>query len=340
MTIEVLGAFVLWLFLFGYIYLGSVEFGAGFYNAYGKMTGKEKLLENVIQRYLSPVWEVTNVFLVFFFVGIVGFFPETAYFYGTTLLIPVSIALIFLSIRGAYYAFAVYGLSNPGFTYVYGLTGLVLPASLSIVLAISAGGFIEMGESGPMLSSRSLLLSPFAWSVVALSLVSVLYISAVFLTWYAAYAKDVKAEFFLRKYALIFALPAIAGAGVFLVLMQGHNREIFSRLLEYWWIFGLSLLFFLGTVYFIWKKTRYGLAVIFSALQYFSAFMGYGIAHYPYLLYPHLTLFDGFTNRAMAVALITAFILGLLLLIPSIYLLLRLFLFDKQYVAGKRINHA
>ena len=40
----------------------------------------------MIQRYLSPVWEVTNVFLVFFFVGIVGFFPKTAYYYGTTLL--------------------------------------------------------------------------------------------------------------------------------------------------------------------------------------------------------------------------------------------------------------
>jgi cytochrome d ubiquinol oxidase subunit II len=44
---------------------------------------------------LSPVWGVTNVFLVFF-VGIVGFFPDTAYYYGTAMLIPGSIALILL----------------------------------------------------------------------------------------------------------------------------------------------------------------------------------------------------------------------------------------------------
>ena len=34
---------------------------------------RQHILTNIIQRYLSPVWEVTNVFLVFFFVGISGF---------------------------------------------------------------------------------------------------------------------------------------------------------------------------------------------------------------------------------------------------------------------------
>ncbi len=38
----------------------------------------------------------------------------------------------------------------------------------------------------------------------------------------------------------------------------------------------------------------------------------------------------------MAIALITVFVLGLLLLIPSLYLLMRLFLFDAKYVQGKR----
>ncbi|MBB6284514.1 hypothetical protein HNR34_002899 [Geobacillus subterraneus] len=37
----------------------------------------------------------------------------------------------------------------------------------------------------------------------------------------------------------------------------------------------------------------------------------------------------------MAIALIVAFIAGLLLLIPSLYLLMRLFLFNKTYVKGK-----
>jgi len=74
MNLEILGILVLWTFLFGYVIVASVDFGAGFFNAYSVYSGKKHILTNIIQRYLSPVWEVTNVFLVFFFVGVVGFF--------------------------------------------------------------------------------------------------------------------------------------------------------------------------------------------------------------------------------------------------------------------------
>lgn len=95
MTFELIGICVLWAFLFGYVIIASIDFGAGFYNAYSVLTNRSDILSNVIKRYLSPVWEVTNVFLVFFFVGIVGFFPQTAFYYGTTLLVPVSISLFY-----------------------------------------------------------------------------------------------------------------------------------------------------------------------------------------------------------------------------------------------------
>ncbi|GAE45705.1 cytochrome d ubiquinol oxidase subunit II [Mesobacillus boroniphilus JCM 21738] len=73
--------------------------------------------------------------------------------------------------------------------------------------------------------------------------------------------------------------------------------------------------------------------------QFFVAFFAYGVSHYPYLLYPFISIYDSFTNEAMAIALITAFIAGLGLLLPSLYLLLRLFLFNKDYVQGRRNDH-
>ena len=148
MTLEIVGISVLWLFLFGYVMVASIDFGAGFFNAYGTLRGKEHILSQLIERYLNPVWEVTNVFLVFFFVGIIGFFPQTAYYYGTTLLVPVSIGLVLLAIRGSYYAFTIYGgLKQKIFTYLYGLSGLFIPASLSIVFTISEGGFVRMEDT-------------------------------------------------------------------------------------------------------------------------------------------------------------------------------------------------
>src|SRR3954453_15707922 len=134
MSLEIVGISVLWTFLFGYVILGSIDFGAGFFNGYTIVAGKHHKVSRIIERYLSPVWEVTNVFFVFFFVGIVGFFPDTAYYYGTALLIPGRIALILLAIRGFYYAFANYGAKKNNFYLLaYGATGLLIPAALSTV---------------------------------------------------------------------------------------------------------------------------------------------------------------------------------------------------------------
>ena len=334
--LQVLGITVLWTFLFGYLIVASIDFGAGFFNAYSVFFGKQHILTKIIQRYLSPVWEVTNVFLVFFFVGIIGFFPKTAFYYGTTLLVPVSIAIILLGIRGSYYAFETYGSKgHKGYAFMYGCSGLFLPAALSIVLTISEGGFVDLVDGKPSLDYWTLFTSPLTWSIVVLSIAAVLYISAVFLTWYADKARDTAAANLMRKYALLWAFPLIITAGGIIYELSFHNEEHFHRMISLWWVFGLSFFAFIGTVGLIWKRKYYGLALGLLIGQFALAFYGYGISHYPYLLYPYLTIYDSFTNEAMAVALIVAFFAGLALLLPSLYLLLRLFLFNKDYVEGK-----
>lgn len=334
---EILGITVLWTFLFGYVILGAIDFGAGFFNAYSILTGKERILSNVIRRYLSPAWEVTNVFFVFFFVGIVGFFPQSAYYFGTILLIPGSIALILMAIRGSYYAFEAYGTKgHKGYAFMYGLAGLLIPASLSVVLAIAQGGFVSIEDGNPILDYRALFLSPVSWSIVVLALIAVLYVSAVFLTWYADKANDKEASNLMRKYALIWAVPLIVAASGIIIELYSHNRALFDGIMNLWWMFVISFVLWALTVWFIWKRKNYTTAVWLLIGQFAFAFYGYGIAHYPYLLYPHLTIHEGFTNEAMAISLVVVFVLGLALLIPSIYLLLRLILFDKKYIEGKR----
>ncbi|MCM3798331.1 cytochrome d ubiquinol oxidase subunit II [Caldibacillus thermoamylovorans] len=336
MNLEIIGISVLWTFLFGYIMIGSIDFGASFFNAYSLIVEKQHILTKIIQRYLSPVWEVTNVFLVFFFVGIIGFFPKTAFYYGTTLLVPISIGVILLAVRGSYYAFETYGArGHKGYALLYGLSGLLLPASLSIVLTISEGGFITMENGAPVLDYWTLFTEPLTWAVVLLSVTAVLYISATFLTWYANQAGDTEATRLMRKYALLWAFPLIITAAGIIVELRGHNPDHYEKLMNLWWMFALSFILFLLTVWFLWKKRNYGSAFILLVIQFALAFFGYGISHYPYLLYPHLTLYDSFTNHAMAISLIVAFILGFCLLVPSLYLLLKLFIFNKQYVSGK-----
>ncbi|MFA9556567.1 cytochrome d ubiquinol oxidase subunit II [Evansella sp. AB-rgal1] len=337
MSYEVVGITVLWTFLYGYLIVASIDFGAGFFSYYSKRTNKNHIIHNIIQRYLSPVWEVTNVFLVFFFIGIVGFFPDTAYYYGTALLIPGSVAIILIAVRGSYYAFATYGAKESRlYSFLYGATGLLIPASLSTVLTISEGGYVSLEDGYVSLLYRELFTSTYSWGVVVLSIVSVLFISASFLTYYASRAKDENALQLLRKYALTWSFPSILAGIIVFFLLRQQNYEHYQNMLDIWWVFGISLASFGVAAYLIWKKRNYGTAFVLVMIQYFSAFFGYGVSHFPYLLYPYLTIYDGFTNESMALALIIAFIAGLFLLIPSLFLLMKLFLFDADYVEGKK----
>ncbi|BBH18746.1 cytochrome D ubiquinol oxidase subunit II [Paenibacillus baekrokdamisoli] len=339
MSYEVIGITVLWIFLFGYLIVASIDFGAGFFSYYSTLTGKRHLINNIIERYLSPVWEVTNVFLVFFFVGIVGFFPDTAYYYGTALLIPGSIAIILLAIRGSYYAFSTYGFKKDSrfYLFLYGASGLLIPAALSTVMTISEGGYIDVDDKGKVTFLFSkLFTSTYSWTVVLLAIVSVLYISAMFLTYYANRANDRGAFEVVRKYAIAWSGPTILSSLLVFFAIRGHNPVHFERMTSYAWMFVVSFACFLVAIFLVWTRKRLGLAFIFVMLQFGFAFFGYGAGHLPYVLYPYLTIHDNFTSEPMAIALISVFILGLLLLIPSLYLLMRLFLFDTKYVQGKR----
>lgn len=341
MVLEILGISVLWFFLFGYVIIASIDFGAGFFNAYSLIRRNDHIVSNIIKRYLSPVWEITNVFLVFFFVGIVGFFPQTAFYYGTILLVPASVALILVAIRGSYYAFESYsGISgHKGYAIAYGVSGLFIPAAFSVILTISEGGFVTMQGDQPVLDYKELLTSPLSWSIVVLSIIAVLYISAVFLTWYAQKAGDHTASELMRKYALTWAIPLIVSALGIIIELKALGNWHYAQMVDLSWLFALSGIVFLATVWLLWAKVKYGLAVILLIVQFAIAFFAYGISHYPYLLYPYLTLHDSFTNEAMAIALVVAFVAGLVLLVPSLYLVFKLFVFNKDYVSGKEETH-
>ncbi|MEK4169303.1 cytochrome d ubiquinol oxidase subunit II [Staphylococcus sp. FSL W8-1268] len=333
-----IGITVLWTFLFFYIIVASIDFGAGFLTLHTKLTGEEKKINHLIERYLNPVWEVTNVFFVFFFVGFVGFFPDSALYLGTVLLVPGSIALILISIRSSFYAFEHYGQDNKlPWIFLYGITGLLIPAALATVLTISEGGYINEQGNHFDLDWVQLLLSPFAWSVVFLAIVSVLYISSGFLTYYASKAKDKVAYIFMRQWFMFWGPPMIIiSLFVFLSLRIQNSNHFYNAITHYWWMFAISFIFFLIAGILNMIKKYHGLAFIMVILQMAFAFYGYGMSKLPYILYPYIKISDSGVNSSMGLALTIVFILGLLLLLPSLILLLRLFVFDKQYVEGKK----
>lgn len=252
------------------------------------------------------------------------------------MLVPASFAIILLAIRGSFYAFENYGSKESTvYTFLYGASGLLIPASLSIALTISEGGFIKEENGSVSLKYMELFTSPLSWSIVALSIVSILFISATFLAFYAARARDLPALKLVRTFALFWSTPTIIAALTTFIVLSQHNERHYESMLDLWWVFGLSVGFFLIAVWLLYRQKHYGLAFISVMLQFLFAFlvMALDITHtcltliYPFMKGPRTPLWalpGGGIHRRTTVVDSVADPLN------------EIVLFDAEYVKGKK----
>ncbi|MED4601893.1 cytochrome d ubiquinol oxidase subunit II [Paenibacillus validus] len=338
MSEPTLAIMLVWLLLFVYSILGSIDFGAGFW---GMVFGRSDATNAgaLANRFLSPTWEVTNTFLVLVVVALVGFFPKAVAMLGTALLLPVSLVLILLLIRSS---FMVYAYSSKRYgkelNVVSGVTGLLIPGLLVAVLPISLGGFIDIVDGVPSLHFGQLLASRTLWTHLGFGLSTELYLAALFLADYSnesgdngAYRLYRKAAIWLGPFTLFFAVITTFG----MVPEAYWIVEAIERN-SLWFIFSI-LAFVFGYTALLWGRPDGGPGVprvAFTAIivQYAFASIGYGLSHLPYIIYPYLTVEEGFTNPSTFRALLVAYVIGLLILGPAFYLFWKLFLKDKRYL--------
>ena len=164
-----------------------------------------------------------------------------------------------------------------------------------------------------------------------------LYISTDFLIFYAHKANDKPAYNLTIEWHIFLGPPMIVISLFVFLSLRIQNADHFNNaVFNYWWMFALSFVFFLIVGALTIFKKNHGLAFIIVILQMLFAFFGYGMSKLPYLLHPFVKITSSHVNPEMGLALVIAFTLGLLLIVPSLILLLRLFVFDKAYVEGKK----
>lgn len=321
---------LLWFLIFVYAITGSVDFGATFWRMV-YLWRRRPEAERVAERYVSALWETTNVFLVLIVVVLVGFFPQASYALGTVMLLPVSLILGLLALRGATLGFAYAGGRGARvLPYVSGATAVLLPALLVLALPISDGGFVSEVGGRLVLHMGALFSSPRAYAYLALGLSAGLFTSATFLADYAAMAGERVAHRTYRRMALVFG-PVMMAAGLAALGVLPETPWLWARLITEWpWFLGsmacfaLALLILAGS-----GPPRW--AVVAVGLQFSLADIGYGSAHSQYMLYPMVPTAAAFSSNVMFHDLLWVTLIGLGVLIPGFIWLWRLFVTDPRY---------
>ncbi|MGV3488885.1 MAG: cytochrome d ubiquinol oxidase subunit II [Tuberibacillus sp.] len=279
---------MLWVYLYCYLILASIDFGAGIYAYYG-LVEKDTKSVAVLRHFLSPIWDIIHMVLLMFIFIITSFLPLVMKDFGEPLKIPAIIILFILFIRTIAFALKRNALGkNRLFTFMYGLTGVIIAIVLSTVLTLSEGGYLEVYGDVIRLKVSYLFSSFYFWSVVILAVVSLFYISAIYLIFLSYKMKKMEALEKFRALALAWCVPTLLASALVFVALQRHNPEHFNRILDLSWLFLLSLVSYFIAVTLVFVNRHYALAFFFVLCQFFFAFYGYGWSHLPYILYPYI----------------------------------------------------
>ena len=331
---------LLWGFIFIYAIMATMDFGAGFWSMVYIQQNKTNAT-NIANRFLSPTWEVTNVFIVMVVVSFFALFPGATYTLGTVLLIPGSIILLLLSIRSAFLVFShIAKRYERVLTYISGITGFLIPAFLICVLPISQGNFIDLINGTERLNLLKVFTSPNVYSFIGLAISSTLFLSSLLLADYSKASDDLNAYKIYRRDALIVGPIVLLTAFLILFTMRSEAPWLYANIWKLKaWLIGSVLMFLLaGVALFLPTKKTIGmprLAVVATVLQYFLASYAYGRAHLPYVIFPNVTIESAFTHPNTFRALFFSYIVGFVILFPGFVYFWKLFMQDRNYLKKK-----
>lgn len=324
---------LLWIFVFIYAVAATIDFGAGFWSMI-YLGRRQMRATKIANRYLSPSWEVTNVFIVLIIVALVSFFPGATYTLGTVLLIPGSFVILLLALRSAYLVFSHTAKDYERvLTYISGISGFLIPGLLILILPISHGGYIETIDGTGQLSIGALVTSWSTYAFVAFAISSTLFLSSLLLCDYSNVANDDEAFQIYKRDAQMIGPIVLLSAFFIMLAIRMEAYWLYENMMEQInWLIASIVVFMIGYGVLWLKKPIPRLAVLGIVVQYLLASYAYGVSHLPYIVYPSVTIESGFTHPSMFRALFVSYIVGFAILIPGFIYFWRLFMKDRRYI--------
>lgn len=298
--------------LFIYAVLLSIECGAAIFVSVPELLGSKEL----VRAYINPVWETTNVFLIFAFVSIIAFFPGALPAWGRALIVPFFAFLAFMGLRAIGMLYFFYkGGKNRAMKLLFLVAALGAPAVL-------AGGIL------PYLLTGNMPYGPMEWLLAAdgavLAIFFLLVVSSSFFA-YLADRKGLRAAAHLRSSATISLLFFVAALAFSFPVIGSTAPHLIQSMLGY--LPALCALIIIEFIITILAQGRKGDAARFWSGIVFFGFIFFGVAfsELPYLVYPSLTIYNTFTDPGAATAMLGIFAVGALITLPALVLLYYLF---------------
>jgi cytochrome d ubiquinol oxidase subunit II len=314
---EVLVAFVALLAVALYAIFGGADFGGGVWDVLASGPRRSQQ-QDAIGHAIGPVWETNHVWLIFLIVILFTCFPPAFADISIGLYVPLTFVLVGIILRGAAYAFRSQGDNATGLSQVWGHVFGIASVISPFFFGAAVGGLTVGGYAWR---------SPFALATGALAVALCAQIAAVFLT--LETQGPLRADFRIR--AMIATIVLAAVGAVALGVARTTAPAVFSALARAQSIPGIATAMALGfAVLFAMLAKRFALARFAVALEAIAILAGWYASQAPYLIPGVLTFSDAAAPPETLHAFLWLTAGGAVLLVPSLWLLFRVFKADER----------
>jgi cytochrome bd ubiquinol oxidase subunit II len=326
MTEADVAAALLWLSLTAYAVLAGADFGGGVWDIFASGPRKQEQRQ-AVARAMGPVWEANHVWLIFMITGLFTTFPVAFGALGVALFVPITIALIGIVLRGAAFAFRAHGREAVGPTspwgVVFGASSIIAPFFLGAAAAAVASGAIRVSGGNVASGFGVGWTSAFAIVVALLAVALCAYLAAAYLMVETEDEPTLQSDFRMR------AILASAASGILailgLVLAYAAAPRVWSDLTGNGLL--LLILALINGPIALWGvwRLRPHIARIAVAAQVALVLWAWALGQWPYLVPPDLTIAGAAAPEATLRAWLVVISVGMLLVIPSLGVLFRVF---------------
>jgi cytochrome bd ubiquinol oxidase subunit II len=300
--------------LTAYVLLGGADFGGGIWDLLADGPRKARQRE-LVAHAIGPVWEANHVWLILAMVLLFTCFPRAFARIAIALHVPLTLMLIGIVLRGSAFVFQVYG---GGGGRIFAIASLVTPVLLGMCVGAVASGAIGMPGGIPGGSFYAVYIAPwltsFSIAVGLFTLSCFAFLAAVYLT---LETRDPELQADFRQRALVSGAWVLMMAGIALAVAP-HRGVVDLRLAV---LTGVAALTTLGALW--WRRFR--IARIAAASQVALILWGWGVAQFPYILPPGLSIAEAAAPRATLRLVLVAVVIGAIVLLPSLYYLFKIF---------------
>jgi len=324
-TAEVIAG-ILWLALTAYAVLAGADFGGGVWDLFatGPRAAEQR---SAVAEAMGPVWEANHVWLIFMITGLLTAFPVAFGVLALALYIPFTIALVGIVLRGASFAFRAHGADAVGpaspWGVIFGVASVVTPFFLGTAAAAVAsgairapGGHLASGFFDGWTTPLAVVIGLFALSICA-------YLAATYLMVENEDRPALLTDFRRRAMAAALVSGFLALLAVAISFADGSRllQSLTGRGLP---LFVLALLNGPLALWAVWRS-RPRIARVAVIGQVVLVLWAWAVGQWPYLIPPDLTISATAAPAATLTGMLVVTTVGGLLLLPSLWLLFRVF---------------